>query len=258
MQQMTELPGAEPATAEGRAVPSSAAWQAVAAKKIYFGHQSVGGNIMEGVRELLAADPSAPKLNIVQADDPASVSGPALVESYVGANGDPDSKGAAFAAALDRGMGAAGGVALYKFCYVDVMPSTNVRELFERYRARTAELHAKYPGLVIAHVTMPLTMNESPVKRVLKTVLGKPTALDLNAKRNEYNALLRQTYGGKEPLFDLATIESTRPDGSRAYATRGADTVYALAAELTDDGGHLNAAGRRLAAARFIEFLAGL
>ncbi|HKG90624.1 MAG TPA: hypothetical protein VKA84_01960 [Gemmatimonadaceae bacterium] len=252
VQQTTRPGGAQPAPAEG-------AWRAVATKKIYFGHQSVGGNILDGVRELMAAEGAAVRLNIVHGDDPSAVQGPALVESFVGENGDPESKGAAFAAALDRGMGAAGGVALYKHCYLDVGPGTDVRQMFERYRARTAELRAKYPGLVLAHVTVPLTTaDESPVKRLLKTVLRKPTVVEVNAKRNAFNALLRGAYAGREPLFDLAAIESTRPDGSRSYVTLGADTVYTLVPEYTDDGGHLNAAGRRAAATRFVEFLAGL
>ena len=240
-------------------LPDEQAWRAVAAKKIYFGHQSVGANILDGVRELMAADSGAPRLTIVSADDPGAVRGPALVESYVGQNGDPASKGAAFAAALERGMGEEGGVALYKHCYVDFGRGTDVRRLFADYQARMAALRAKYPKLVIAHVTVPLTtVNENPVKKLLKSALGRPTAAEANALRSEFNALLRATYAGKEPVFDLAAIESTRPDGSRAYITRGADTVYTLAPEYTDDGGHLNAAGRRAAAAGFIAFLAKL
>jgi lysophospholipase L1-like esterase len=62
--------------------------------------------------------------------------------------------------------------------------------------------------------------------------------------------MLREKYAG-EPLFDLAKVESTRPNGSRSFFHDGANVVYTLAPELTDDGGHLNATGRLAAAEEF-------
>ncbi|MDQ3811341.1 MAG: hypothetical protein M3336_13725, partial [Chloroflexota bacterium] len=219
-------------------------WQSLAKKKIYFGHQSVGGNIIQGIRELMAEDPRI-RLTIVEAANPASVHGPALVESHIGRNGDPKSKADEFAAILDRGMGRTGGVAMYKYCYLDIQASTDVQQMFDEYRARTSALRAKYPALTIVHITSPLTTVESPLKLLVKTALGRPTSRDLNAKRSRFNDLLRHEYSSTDPIFDLARVESTRPDGSRAFFTRASDTVSMLAPEYTTDGGHLNAAGRR-------------
>jgi len=100
------------------------------------------------------------------------------------------------------------------------------------------------------HVTAPLTRLESGPRFLVKRLLGKPTTRDANARRNRFNAMLREEYAG-EPMFDLAKVESTRPNGSRSFFNDGADVVYTLAPELTDDGGHLNAAGRRAAAEEF-------
>ena len=232
-------------------------WQSLAAKKIYFGHQSVGGNIIQGITELMAEDPRI-QLRIVDATDPASVQGPALVQSHIGRNGDPRSKNDAFAAVLDRGMGRQGGIAMYKYCYLDIEASTDVQQMFDEYRTGITALRAKYPALTIVHITAPLTTVETPLKLLVKQVLGRPTGRDLNAKRNQFNDLLRQEYGRTSPVFDLARVESTRPDGSRAFFVRRSDTVSMLAPELTSDGGHLNAAGRRAAAEQLLVLLAGL
>jgi acetyltransferase-like isoleucine patch superfamily enzyme len=232
-------------------------WQRLKARKIFFGHQSVGANILQGVREIMEAD-STLSLRLVQSAEPASVSGPALVEALVGENGDPSSKSRAFARALADGLGESGGIALLKYCYVDVRPGSDARHIFAEYRATVDALKSRHPEISFVHVTMPLTTVESWPKRLARRALGKTTQLELNATRNAYNTLLRRTYAGTAPIFDLAAIESTHSDGSRSFITTGADTVYTLAPEWTDDGGHLNAAARYRAARGFLNVLASL
>lgn len=239
-------------------VHAEANWNRLATRKIFFGHQSVGANILQGVREIMAADPSL-SLNIVESADPSSVPGPALVEAPVGANGDPSSKARDFAQSLANGLGSAGGIALFKYCYVDVVPGSNVQQIFDEYRLTLDTLQARHPEITFVHVTMPLTTGEPAAKRLAMRLLGKTTEkTDLNATRNEFNRLLRRTYQGKAPIFDLAAIESTRADGSRSFVISGADTVYTLAPEWTYDGGHLNEAARYRAARGFLNVLASL
>jgi len=43
----------------------------------------------------------------------------------------------------------------------------------------------------------------------------------------------------KEPLFDLAAIESTAPDGTRASFMKDGKTYYQMVSDYTHDGGHL-------------------
>jgi hypothetical protein len=75
-------------------------------------------------------------------------------------------------------------------------------------------------------------------------------------RRDEYNRLLRATYAGREPVFDLARVESTAPDGTRVTVTWNGITAPALSPAYTDDGGHLNARGRLAAAREFLTVLA--
>lgn len=227
---------------------------AMASKRIYFGHQSVGANILDGIKDVAELSPGA-TLRIIASSDPASLSGPGLFESPVGENGDPESKNEAFARVLEKGMGAQGGIAFYKYCYVDFSATTDVQKVFASYRQHIDALKAKYHALRIVHVTVPLTMVEPAGKAWVKALLGRETARDANIRRNEFNRLVRETYRD-DPIFDLAEIESTHPDGSRAFFTTRGQAVYTLCPEYTTDGGHLNAIGRRRAAEKLIALLA--
>ena len=225
----------------------------VGTSRVYFGHQSVGANVLEGVRELGGTADSA-ALPIVRTREVASVTGPGLVEFTIGENGDPASKSRDFASVIDAKRDSTPAVALFKYCYLDITPETDVGAMFAAHRDTVRALQARHPELTFVHVTAPLTTVEPTPKLLLKRLLGKPSSRDVNRKRNEFNALVRREFSG-EPIFDLARIESSRPDGSRAFFTAGSDTVYTLAPELTDDGGHLNAAGRRAAALEFLSVL---
>jgi lysophospholipase L1-like esterase len=153
-------------------------------------------------------------------------------------------------------------VALLKFCYVDIEPGTDVKALFAAYRRTLAELHESHPATVFVHVTLPL--NGEPKtgwragwKALARRLLGRPPAgMAENARREEYNRMVREAYGGREPLFDLARIESTAPDGTPVRERWRGLAAPALAPEYTEDGGHLNADGRRRAARELIAVLA--
>lgn len=225
-------------------------------EKVFFGHKSVGANIIEGVKELMAVDPRL-RLRMVTSSDPGSVPAPAFIEAGVGDNGNPQSKDQAFAAMIGKGPGMQHGVAMYKYCYVDITASTDVRQIFSNYSRGIDALKSKYPSLKIVHITAPLTAEEPAGKAWLKSTLGRTTVRDDNARRNEFNELLKKTYSG-DSIFDLAEVESTHPDGSRSYFTADGKTIYTLAPEYTTDGGHLNDAGRRVAAKSLLITLANL
>jgi lysophospholipase L1-like esterase len=227
---------------------SDAEWEALASRRIFFGHQSVGANVLDGVRDLMREEPRI-RLNIVRSMQPSTVVGPALMESSIGENGNPSSKAQAFLDALTYGVGD-NAVVMYKYCYLDVTPGTDADAMFEEYRRTIEAVRGRHAGATIVHITAPLTVEEPAPKRLLKSVLGKPTQRSLNGKRARFNTLLRETYGGVDPVFDLARVEAggSTPDGAPS----------ALSPVLSDDGGHLNVLGRRLAAAELLRVLATL
>jgi hypothetical protein len=227
--------------------------QILSTQKVFFGHQSVGDNIIQRVREITAADPRL-NLKIVESRNPETVPGPAFVEAHIGHNTDPQSKNADFLTIVNQGFV---GIAMFKYCYVDIGESTEVPQMFNAYQATINEVRRNHPGVRIVHMSVPLTTFDSSAKKWLKGILGRNTAQNENIKRNHFNALLRQTYG-KDPIFDLAEVESTRSDGSRSYFKNGNEVIYTLAAEYTTDGGHLNQSGRQRAAGRLLQVLAKL
>jgi len=230
----------------------------VARRTVYFGHKSVGDNVMQGVGEL-AAEAGVP-LRILEVEEtlPASA-GPAFAHGAVAENRDPSRKLESFARTLASAPAPGVEVALLKFCFVDFDASTDVAALFARYQAVYAALRQKHPVTVLVHVTVPLTVVQGGPKAWVKRLLGrKPYGAAENARREEFNDLLRQAYRGREPIFDIARLESTGPDGTPELASGAGKPVPALVAAYTDDGGHLNRAGRLRAARQLISVLAAV
>lgn len=230
-------------------------WEALAARPIFFGHQSVGRDMMHGVARVLDAHPEIP-LRVVSADGPEDVGGTAFIDARIGRNRAPESKSAAFLEWVRAIGDRPGALAMYKFCYVDVNADTDPARLFADYQATIEEARRRHPGLLIVHMTLPLHTADEGMGERIRTVLGFPTQTRLNAIRNRYNELLLQTYGGRDPVFDLALLESTRSDGSRAFTRYRGENVYMLAPEWTYDGGHLNDSAKYRAAERLLVFLA--
>ena len=228
----------------------------LAQKRLYFGHQSVGANLIQGVRDLTNEHPSI-RLNIVESSDARDVSGPVFAHSRLGRNGDPESKIDGFVRLMEQGAADALDVAFFKFCYVDVTPATDVPALFASYRRALEGLTARHPRTAFVHVTIPLTPLQAGPKAWAKRILRMPLCgYDDNRARWQFNECLRKQYGGKERLFDLARAEATAPDGSRVWLEQDGCRFEAMAQAYTDDGRHLNGVGRRRAAAELLVVLA--
>ena len=70
--------------------------------------------------------------------------------------------------------------------------------------------------------------------------------------------MLIKEYAGKAPIFDLAKIESTYPDGKMLMYKGGNNVFPAMIPGYTYDGGHLSESGRRVVAEQLLIFLANL
>ena len=226
----------------------------LASMRIYFGHQSVGDNLLAGVR-LLAQDANV-KLNIAQIDAARDVGPSTFAHTYVAENTQPLQKLKSFEAAMGT-IGQPVDLAALKFCYVDFNAQTDAQAIFAQYQASIARIRAKNPGLTVVHITSPLTSVQQGIKAQIKRMLGKaPQGILENIRREQYNALMRAHYAGKEPLFDIARAESTRADGSLLEVEWNGAKVPALVPAYSDDGQHLNPVGQRLVARHFLRALA--
>ena len=231
-------------------------------RTIYFGHQSVGYNILDGIRDLARECPAL-ALNISETSYIGALQGPFLAHSRIGRNGQPVSKIEDFSNAFRRRGETAVDVAFMKFCYTDFIELAAVPGAFRSYAETLAALRQSSPGTTFVHVTVPLTAPANFlkvfVKDVIKRAVGRPvTGYESKRAIAEFNELIRKTYLGKEPVFDLASIESTQADGTLVMRREAGTVVYSLAPEYTFDGAHLNEKGRRIVALELLRFLAAL
>lgn len=230
--------------------------EVVARARILLGHQSVGRDVLAGVTSL-AHDHAVPlRIQAIDALPPDAQAG--LFHAQIGKNGDPDSKCEVFEQLLAHPQRPAYDVAMMKLCYVDLGRGARYEAagLLNRYAKAVDALESKRSDVQLVHVSMPLRADPPGRKAMLQRMLRLETAEDAdNELRNAFNEGLRQRFAG-EPLFDLAQVESTRPDGARSAFKKNGRTVYTLAREYTSDGGHLNPEGARRAAAEFLHTIA--
>ncbi len=226
----------------------------ISEKRILFGHQSVGGNILDGLRSMMRAQQGS-SLTLISAAEIASHTGGFFAEALVGENTDPSSKCAGFSALLDSAAVQRLDAALMKFCYVDITAQTDVRQVFTLYQQTITALAARHPQLTFVHSTVPLMQVTPWWKRIAKQVLGRPeNSVRDNLRREEFNTLLRRA-SPAETIFDLAAVESTHPDGTREQFEVDGQRGYALVPGYTDDGGHLNETGSVRAARELVRVL---
>lgn len=122
---------------------SDATWRKLSSKRIYFGHQSVGSNIIDGIRDILK-EHAGLSLDILESTNPDDMKGPALIHSKLGTNFDPHSKISSFGTLMREGFGSKVDIAFFKFCYIDIFKDTDVTDIFNHYTQTMRDLKKKY------------------------------------------------------------------------------------------------------------------
>jgi hypothetical protein len=231
-----------------------AQWDTLSEKKIFFGRQSVGQNIVDGVRRVMEQNASI-QLDIRETSDPGDFTKPLFAHSPIGRNMDPRSKIDDFKRILESGVGQVADFALFKFCFVDVDHRTDIASLFTAYEEAITSLKSRFHGLRIITFTIPLTNTPRGFKPMVKKLLGMmPSPKEDNKARNVFNSKLRERFGGS--VFDLAVVEATLPDGRETTFKDDNEMYRALAPVYTDDGGHLNTLGQQVVAIELLLYLA--
>jgi len=234
--------------------PSDADLEVVSQGRIFFGHQSVGANLIAGLG-MISEDAGIP-LRISESNGGPPSDGGTVAHAAVGVNGEPETKIDEFVALIDAGIGGSVDVALLKFCYVDVTAATDIDALLASYTEMVETLQARYPGSTFLYATVPLT-RERDLKETIKAWFGRGEGVgpEDNVAREKFNAALRERLDGTGLLFDIAAVES-RMELSGAQHTHGGETYYALDDAWASDPGHLNDAGSRAVAGEFVRVIA--
>lgn len=218
----------------------------VSAARVFFAHQSVGGNILDGVQavyeEHQTPAPEFVDLSKATPDD-------RLVHVRIGENGDPLGKIEEFESVIRGGMGERLDVALLKLCYVDVREGTDVEEVFAAYRDTIAALQRDFPDVRFVVATVPVSAERGPLGK-LKALLGRGDGFgpEHNVAREEFNSLVRAEYSDSDLLFDVAALQSTSETSERIAGYHDGHLYYALNEAYASDPGHLNPAGASVVA----------
>lgn len=226
-------------------------------KKIFFGHNEIGYTLLEEIMRIIEKENI--NLNILETDE---ISGetPLIAHKKIGKDHFPFSKIEAFRDIIDKKLGKKLNIAFMKLSYIDITNNSNIEEIFSFYKKNIEFLKQKYPHLKFIHVTVPLTPVKNGlwgyIKIHIKQFLKKSlNGFDDNIKRTEFNMLLKQEYLGKDPLFDLAAIESTYPDGSK-YIYQHKNCEYpALISEYAENSNYLSNKGKEIIGFRLLKFL---
>ena len=232
-------------------------WSELRNKRVYFAHGTVGTNIVAG---LCAVQCRKPAINIdamgynepdkTDATPRSVFDSPGIVDAQSGKAGNPEQKIDDFAKFLRSPEGTKVDIALLKFCYSDIGRTTDTDALVDRYGKMVEQLKRDRPDLRIITCTVPLKSEEAGTKARMKKLVGAGSDAS-NAARGRYNDAIRKRFPAAQ-LFDIAAIESRKPDGGEATVVVSGKRVQTLAAEYTEDGAHLNQTGQMLLARDFL------
>lgn len=229
------------AAPDAPALSTKAALEIVATRKVYFAHNSVGGNILDGLESI--ATQQGVTIHRQWFSNAQTFAAPVFAESGVDTNGDPMQKISDFEGTRMPAVGAGPRYAFFKMCFVDFDSGSDAQAIAQAYIASAKRLAQKYPQTTFVHFTVPLC-----------------TAADTasNDKRNDYSDLIRAAFPASA-VFDLATAESTRGDGTKETYTSNGKTRPALAPDwASNDDCHLSSAGGEAMATALVKYLAAL
>ena len=242
---------------------NSKKWQKLSRTKIFFGHQSVGNDIINGIQDVKSKNKKI-KIRIFNIHEVANMhDGFLLDEPNLGNNENPRSKILAFKKIIEEEIGNKIDIAFMKFCFVDFMKGTDIVPIFNEYKKNIEKLEKLYPNIKFIHFTVPLLerKEEKGIKFWLKKHFRSKNSWwsdEHNIIRNKMNNMIRKEYENTKRLFDLAKIESTLPNGSRCKFEKEGKTYYSLYPNYSFDGGHLNELGRETVATELLMFLISL
>lgn len=226
---------------------------------LFFGHQSVGDDILAGVDHLMH-DPTVSVIHTRSAGDMIGGTDAILfAHDKIGENRHPARKVTDFAEIMRSGMAEVVDVAMLKFCFVDLYDEGDVDAIAQQYLSTMEILEHEYPQTTFVYLTMPLTSPYRNWKDRVKRILGMYTpGHQGNVDRARFNELIRQAKGSTGRLFDIALVESTRPDGKPQRVSVRGQQYQAMYPGYTRDGGHLSSLGQRIVAVELLRFLSSI
>jgi len=149
-----------------------------------------------------------------------------------------------------------GSIAFFKFCYIDICEKDDINSIFKYYKEKMLYLKEKYPDTKFIIFTVPLRALQKGPKALVKKILMKPVGGEMdNIKRDKYNNMILEELENEFPIFDIARVESTLPDGTAFTFKRKGKQYPCMPDIYTYDGGHLTKLGEKVVAHNLVNFL---
>ncbi|SER91230.1 hypothetical protein SAMN05443377_1184 [Propionibacterium cyclohexanicum] len=245
----TATPTPPPQASAGQ--PTREGLDAITDTRVVFGHQSIGMNILSAMPAVFSTfGLQAPQVASVDWPAARDTDSPVFAEIWVGTNGDPLGKISDFAAKIDAATHPYA-IAFMKIGPLDITASTDVSAVFESYTSTMDALAQKHPQTTFVYTTVGLMTEEAGWSGVAASQVGVPATAggSDNARREQYNALIRERFAASGRLFDVAQLQSELPDGRIATKPVDGVAVRVMNPAFSDDSLHLNAAGSQHLAA---------
>lgn len=216
-------------------------------KKVFFGHQSVGNNMINGLNTLIENNDDLNFIKVLTIENYLKLENKDddslfyFIHTRIGENGHPQKKIDDFKKNIQilHEVDAA----FMKFCYADIRPHSNIESIYTNYKSAHIELSNEFKNTKFIYFTVPVTAKQGTIKRVIKSIVGKE---DQNINRFKYNELLRND--SIQYLFDIAFHESN----NNLSKSKG---IEYLKKEYTYDENHLNETGSKYIVSLLINFL---
>ncbi len=207
--------------------------------RAFFAHASVGDNMMDGIEDLHAAEPTFYPLTRFSVDGtPLAATTNGIIYDYQRGNPGWQAKVDDFSDYVANGWhdGKVNYV-LNKFCYIDQDAD------LDYYLASMQALEATYPDTLFVYMTIPLMTSTD----------------EDNYLRNVFNDGLRAwVQQNSRVLFDVADIEAHDTNSLEYTYVWNRRACQQLWNTFSSDGGHLNALGSRQVALGFYALGAAL
>lgn len=249
---------------------SETCWSGLRGKRIYFAHETLGGEIVHGIETVLARKSSI-ALQVLSyrgqereahrrerrgTNEADAFDRPGIFHAAIGHDGEPEDKIDAFETFLLSPEADRVDVALLKLSCADIGRSTDVNRVMDRYAQAIDSIRSARPKLTILHCTAPLREPDHGAKAAIKKTVGiGPDAA--NANRGRYNELLRKRFAN-DHVFDIARAESRRLDGTEETVLVKNERWPALASEFGHGARELTEAGRVTLGREFLMTLSRL
>ena len=190
----------------------------VSRTRVFFGHQSVGMNVLAASPASMRRMAGMASPTIEQDGTAAGQDGGFVDHAFIGREREAPAQDPGLRREDALGHRPAGrrGDDEALLCRHHE-PARTSSALFATYRKTVAALEQDFPKVTFVHVTVPLMTEQGLLSKLKSRLTGSSryAAAQRTRPRERLNALIRREYAG-DHLFDLAAIESTAPDGSRA------------------------------------------